>query len=136
VLLAFVLFHLDDPVTALREAGRVLRDGGTVGTATWARENTPKAFTVLDTTLTEAGLDPRKVWVEALSHQWTAETYWRLAIGSGPNRLRIDALAEPVRTEALEHARRRMDELDAASLAWSGEVVCTVSTSEASSTFA
>ena len=154
-LMAFVLFHLSDPSIALAEVARVLRSGGTLGTVTWSSEATVGAFTIWDTTLTEAGapglaprrvdagLDssdaiaatltaagfhPRRIWVEPLEHQWTPETYWQLATGSGLNRLRLEVLDEAVRAETLERARQRLEALDPEKYAWQGEVVCAVAT--------
>jgi SAM-dependent methyltransferase len=46
VLLAFVLFHVLDPIEALGEAARALRVGGRVGTATWAQSHEPSPAAV------------------------------------------------------------------------------------------
>ena len=157
VLFAFVLFHLSEPSSALGEAARVLRAGGTVGTCTWAqsRDISPPAYAVWDTTLTEAGappvaggrvdtgLDspdairnllsakafaPTRVWIEPLRHQWTPETYFQLATGSGMNRLRLEVLDEQARAETLDLAHRRLSLLEPEDLVWSGDVVCAVAT--------
>jgi ubiquinone/menaquinone biosynthesis C-methylase UbiE len=154
-LLAFVLFHLADPHAALIETARVLRSGGRVGTVTWSTESTMRAFTVWDSTLTEAGapgltarrvdagldncdavtqtlaragLNPERVWLEPLRRQWTLDTYWQMATGSGLNRLRLDQLDYAARADTLTRARRRLQNLEAADFAWRGEVVCAVAT--------
>jgi SAM-dependent methyltransferase len=156
VLLAFVLFHMASPPDALAEARRVLRAGGKIGTATWAAsEMTPRAYEVWDRTLTdagappieggrvdagldspseirslltEAGFTPTRVWVEHLRHQWTPDTYFQLATGSGLNRRRLDVLDEATRVDAIELARMRLSGLEAPDLVWSGGVVCAVAT--------
>jgi SAM-dependent methyltransferase len=153
VLLAFMLFHVNDPGRALAEAARILRAGGTIGTVTWATESTPPAYTVVDQTLRAAGapapalrrvdtgldtpqamadtltadgFQPTRVWSQSLSHQWTPDTYWRLATGSGVNRLRLEALDERTRAQALARIRQGLDGLEPDDLAWCGEVVCAV----------
>ena len=153
VLLAFVLFHLSDPGQALAEAARVLRAGGTVGTVTWANESTLPAYTEWDRTLTDAGALPptarrvdtgldspqamidilgaggfhtTRIWTETLRHQWTPDTYWQLATGSGLNRLRLDALNDQTRAQTLTRVRQRLAALRPSDFAWSGEVVCAV----------
>jgi ubiquinone/menaquinone biosynthesis C-methylase UbiE len=152
-LMAFVLFHLGDPHAALLEVARVLRAGATLGTVTWSSESTMGAFAVWDGTLTEAGapalpprrvdtgldsrdsiaetltaagLHPTKVWLEPLSHQWTPDTYWQMATGSGLNRVRLDALDDDVRAAALGRARQRLEALDPTDFAWAGQVVCAI----------
>jgi len=157
VLLAFVLFHLSNPIEGLAEAHRVLHVGGVVGTATWAQSNaiTPAAYGIWDRTLTEGGAPPvpegrvdagldsadaiesllsaagfatTRVWLEALSHQWTPDAYFRLATGSGMNRQRLDVLDDQARAATLDLARRRIAALTPSDLVWSGKVVCAVAT--------
>jgi hypothetical protein len=77
-------------------------------------------------TLTAAGLHPAKIWLEPLSHQWTPDTYWQMATGSGLNRVRLDALDEDVRAATLGRARQRLEALDPTDLAWAGQVVCAI----------
>lgn len=160
VLMAYVLFHLNDPARGLTEARRVLRDGGTIGTVTWKREASIPVDAIWTETLTDAGAPPlpprrvdtglnsidaidnllntagfrpRRVWTEPLEHQWTFDSYWQLVTGSGINRLRLEPLDEATRTETLIRARRRLAARPAHDFAWSGEVVCAVAAADATS---
>jgi SAM-dependent methyltransferase len=153
VFLAYVLFHLGSPDQAIAEAARVLHSDGVIGTVTWARESPLKAYAVWDRTLTDAGapavparrvdtgldcpdairglftangFEPPRTWTNLLRHQWTPESYWRLATGSGLNRLRLDALDEQARVETLRLAHQRLSELQPVDFAWTGEVICAV----------
>lgn len=153
VLLAFVLFHLSAPASALREAARVAKVGAPVGTVTWRRDQQTRADDVWQDALAEAGipplsprrvdtglddpdavaellratgLAPRQVWLEHLSYQWTPETFWRLVTGSGTSRLRLLWADAQTRRHALTRARERIFGLAAADLFWTGEVVCAV----------
>jgi SAM-dependent methyltransferase len=111
VILAYVLFHLADPVQALAEAARVLRPAGRVGTITWAWERAPRAAAVWDqilaeagvpqgpirqantgldrpgaltATLRSAGLRPQRIWPERLCRQWDAHRSWNSSAGALP----------------------------------------------------
>jgi SAM-dependent methyltransferase len=155
VLLAFVLFHLNDPGRGLAEAARVLRTGGRVGTVTWTREGTLTASTEFGAVLTEAGapaaplsrvdrgLDSEaaieetlrdagfsvdKVWLVALRHEWEPDAYWALATGGGVNRTRLAALDDATRQQALNEASIRIQRLGPDAFSWRGEVVCAVAT--------
>lgn len=77
VALLYVLYHLDDPRTALAEAHRVLRPGGLVAVAAPSREDSPElAHALPDLGLTfDAELGPQllaDVFVDVDVHRWDA----------------------------------------------------------------
>lgn len=152
-LVAFVLFHLNDPAVAVVEVAKVLAGGGRVGTVTWVCESAIRAYEVWDSTLSEAGagalaarrvdvgLDTRDgidalfagagleltdAWTEPVSRHWDPSTYWQLQTGSGLNRLRLRQIDPAARREVLERARQRLDALPPDAFAYRGEVLCAV----------
>jgi SAM-dependent methyltransferase len=158
VLLAYVLFHLADPVRAAAETARVLRPGGRAGTITWAWERASRADAVWDQVLTgagvppgplrrvdagldtsagvaallaSAGLTPQRIWPHRLRHQWDRSSYWELATGWGANRARLSRLDATTRASALERARDALGRLDQDDFQWEGEVICAVATKSA-----
>jgi len=154
VLLAYVLFHLLDPLNGLQEAARVVRADGRVGTVTWASEAAPPASKVWDATLDElnvprlpahgnhdgldttdaiaallhaAGLRPIEVWIHELEHTFTAETFWQMRTGCGCNRARLAAIDPTTRDQILPEVRRRLDQLAPSDYTFHGKVICSVS---------
>jgi ubiquinone/menaquinone biosynthesis C-methylase UbiE len=155
VLLAYVLFHLLDPVQALMEAQRVARPGDSVGSVTWASETASRAAEVWDDTLAQlavpvppahgnhsgldseaavaslhrdAGLAAARVWREQIEHVFTPERFWELRTGSGSNRVRLSALSEPDRRRVLDEMRERFAQLDPQrDYVFRGELICAVS---------
>jgi ubiquinone/menaquinone biosynthesis C-methylase UbiE len=69
-VMAFVLPHIPDPVSALAEVHRVLRSGGAIGLTTWADTRSSPALELFGRTLDEHGADdpdPAYVCHEAVS---------------------------------------------------------------------
>jgi SAM-dependent methyltransferase len=153
VVLAFVLFHLADPIQAVAEAARVLTRGGRVGTATWAQDGSTEADAVWNEMLTEAGapslparrvdtgldsseaihglltgagLSPARIWRHPLRHEWEPSAYYRFATGSGRSQQRLQQLDTETRRTVLRQLRQRLRELDPRAFAWRGEVICAV----------
>ena len=153
VVLAYVLFHLADPLVALKEAARVARAGGRVGTVTWASERPGRAQVVwndalalagvpplpprrvdagldhpeaLGTLLRKAGLIPRRIWAERLRRQWDPASFWALAAGLGVSRQRLALIGPDARAVLLARLRAQLNELGPDDYWWEGEVICAV----------
>lgn len=57
-VLAFMLFHMPDPIAALREVRRALREGGTIGLSTWGVASSFRADEIWDEELQAHGAPP------------------------------------------------------------------------------
>ena len=152
-ILAYVLFHLSDPAEALAGAARVLRPGGRAGTITWAWQRGPRAGTVWDQILAgagvppspprradtgldrpaaveallrAAGLQPERIWTERLRQQWDQPSYWELATGSGPARLRLRLIDAAPQADVLARLQAALGRLAPQDFLWEGEVICAV----------
>lgn len=155
VLMVFMLFHLDDPLAGLREARRVLRAHGRLGTLTWGGELESRATGVwsrcldahgaaapdpatetrhdrvdtprkMEALLQTAGFEAPHSWEDELVCTLDAEHLIRLRTSLGSSKPRFDSLAPAARTVCLAEARGRMKELAAEDFVARGRVVCSV----------
>lgn len=143
VVMAFVLFHLPDPIDGLREIRRILRPGGLVGVTTWANDaectagrvwkeeldahgaTPPEALgriaqhDLMDSTekveglLDAAGFQSVRAEVRGFSHRMEPDDFLGLKTTVGGSRQRLESLTDDNRQRCLTRARERLADLTA-----------------------
>ncbi|MFL5758837.1 MAG: class I SAM-dependent methyltransferase [Thermomicrobiales bacterium] len=151
-VLAFVLFHLPDPVQGLVEIGRVLRPGGVLGVATWGPPASFGASDVWDDVLTAFGaqadpvasndrdelmdtpnklvelltaaaFDVVKCWNERFEHRWTLDALMAQRVAFGSYQRRIETLGPATRDACLARVREQLASLPADDLVFRPDIV-------------
>lgn len=154
-VLAFVLFHLPDPVAGLVEIGRVLRPGGAIGVTAWGTRpgfaasdvwdealaacgagpdpyDAPDRDDLTDTPeklaglLVAAGFETVEAWGERFAHRWDADSLIAQRTGWGSYRRRLDTLEADARSACLTRVRERLATLAAGDFVFRPEIVFAV----------
>lgn len=153
---AFVLFHLPHPERCLAGVFRVLKPGGSVGTATWGRERFPQVDTIWDETLMQmgaktvlpsatenraccdseskvaalleqAGFSASRVWGEPLVHRWEPELHFEHQV-LATSRARLESLDVDLRARCLEQLHARLRAAPPDDYVYEGEVILATAT--------
>ena len=157
VLLVCMLFHLERPVDGLREGRRVLRNGGRLGTVTWAEELQSSASRIwtecldahgaaegdstiearhelvntpekMEKLLRLAGFTSARCWQDELVTSIDLDRLIRLKTSLGAAKRRFDNLAAGAREACVAAARRQMEALEPEGFIARGRVVYAVAT--------
>jgi ubiquinone/menaquinone biosynthesis C-methylase UbiE len=141
-VLAFVLFHTANPQDVLVEVRRVMRAGGTIGTATWDRDPDFPAQRVwieeldahgagpavrqlvsnhepvstgprMQGLLERAGFRSVRTWVSRFGHGYTLDGFVESRTKLGWSKRRVETMAPVKRGAFLRAARQRLEALRA-----------------------
>ncbi|MGH2694397.1 MAG: class I SAM-dependent methyltransferase [Actinomycetota bacterium] len=153
-ILAFVLFHLSDPLDGLEEMARVLKPAGTIGTITWGNDPGYAALDVwleeleahgapppaeaisrhdfvdspdkVETLLERAGFTPVRTWVGRYENRMTTDGFIAHRVGHGSSRHRFESLDLDTRSACLDAVRKRVKGLGPEALVDRSEVIYAV----------
>lgn len=155
-LLMFVLFHVPDPLRALREIRAALRPDGSLGLVVWGedpglpgatiwaeeldrvaaapdtRDSSVMRQTWMDTPekladlLKSSGFISRQLWTRRFVHEWTVKKLLATQIHCGLPSRRLSSLSEKVRDACANRVRARMEGLTASDLEYRVEIIYAV----------
>lgn len=152
-LFLFVLFHVTDPVRALRETHATLRPGGSLGLVVWGEDPGLPGRTLWTEELDRAGAaaDPRnssvmlqssmdtpekladllkpagfisdQLWTQRFVHEWTIDNLLVTQTHCGLPSRRLSSLSVEARDGCVKRVRGRMENLTAPELEYHVEVI-------------
>ena len=155
-LLLFVLFHVPDPLRALREIRTTLRPGGSLGVVVWGedpglpgsalwaeefdraaaaadpRDSSVMRQSWMDTPekladlLKPAGFISHQFWTRRFVHQWTVENLLATQTHCGLPSRRLSGLSPEAREACVNRVRARMESLTASELEYRVEIIYAV----------
>ncbi len=155
-ILAFVLFHMPDPLRSLAEVFRTLRRGGRVGIVTWGLDPGSPGVAIWNEELDREGADPdprdRRVmqqarmdtadklgsllnaagyasphiWSRTFHHAWTADDLLAMQVGCGMPARRLASLSAPAQVKCERRVRTRLRAMTQAELAYRPEILFAV----------
>lgn len=151
LLSVFMLFFLDEPLQGLREAQRVLRFGGEIGTVTWGTELEGQALSIwtecldehdpgfsgydtardqavntpakMEDLLRQAGFREVRAWTEEHAVTIGLEHLIRMKTTVGREMRRFEGLEPAAREACVAGARRRLEALDRGAFVARAQVV-------------
>ncbi len=152
-VLVFMLFHVPDPLTALREVRRALGPNGSIGVTTWGEDHGVPGVSIWTEELEAegAGPDPRdpavrrqaemdtrdkleallisggfgsvRVWSDTFEHRWTVDSLFALQLGCSMPSRRLATLSTPARLACQERVKARLTRLTEEDLAYRPRVL-------------
>jgi ubiquinone/menaquinone biosynthesis C-methylase UbiE len=156
VVMAFVLFHIDEPELCLLEAARVLRSGGGIGVLTWGVSDEYRASEIWNEELDAIGAAPAdnrfahhdlvntagkmralfdragfssiRTWTEPFEHRQSVDEFLSHRTGFGAGKRRLDSLTAAKQRTCIERVRQRLQTATPEDLTDRDEVVFAVAT--------